>query len=237
MADAPALRIRTALPCACALAALVLAAAAPAPSHGADGDAPRPVLLILPGGGFFFDVDSMPFPARVARRLGFRPRFVDYPEHDLPGAVAFTRRAALRAGRGGREVYAYGESAGGTLAALLAQGRLVRAASTYCPIADLRALVDDHPEGELYQTLISATDRDLQRFSPLRHNSEGPIRALAAAGDARFINRAIASWDRADRDVSSVSVPGPHLLDPYAPEVYRGNVRLGLAWVARKAGL
>ncbi len=218
---------------AIATTCLALSAAPAAASSPASG---RPVLLLLHAGGFVFGVSEMPYAERTARRFGFRPRFVDYPAGDLPGAVRAARRAAIRAERNGHRVFAYGESAGGTLAALLAQGQLALAASTYCPVPDMASFTRHHDNPELYQQMIQASDRDLRRFSPNRHESEAPIRVLRARRDSRWFNRDIARWDRSDADVLGLGVPGEHLGDPDDPSVYRRNARRAIRWLAR-AGL
>jgi acetyl esterase/lipase len=198
--------------------------------------APRPVLLLFPGGGFIFDIERLPYAVRAARRAGFEPRFVDYPENDLPRAVRAARRAARRATRHGRDVYAYGESAGGTLAGLLAQDGLVARSATYCPLADLPGFISRSYDPALYQALIKAGDRELREYSPGFHRSARQILAMRAADDSPFINQAIRRWDRRDRRTRSMQVPGAHL-DPEHPAIYRRNVRSGLAWLARSGGL
>ena len=236
MAEVRTARHRIALACICAAAAL-LTAASPAAATPAQHAAPRPLVLLLPGGGFFFDIDSMPYPARMARRLGFSVRFVPYPTPGVPNAVRYVRRIAARSLRRGRRVYVYGESAGGTMAALLAQRGLVGAASTYCPIADLLAFVRDNPAPDVFQAFLQASDHELRTYSPLHHDSAVSIRVMLAVDDQLFMNRGIRRWDRADPDVFHVEVPGGHLGDLDRPDLYRHNVRGGLRWLARKAGL
>ena len=218
---------------AAALALVVCLALAAAPPAGAEDR--RPVLLLFHSGGFFLDSGPMPIPEREAERLGFRPKFVVYP-NDLPAAVRAAREAARRARRNGHEVYAYGESSGGLLAAIVARERLVRAASTYCPIADMVAFVRHFDDPETYQALINASDRDLRRYSPASRDSPRPILAMRAVNDSGWFNRRIRAWDRGDDDVTSVQVPGRHLENPHRPSVYRANVRRGTRWLARAAG-
>ncbi len=218
-------------------AALAWLAPTPASARArGEARAERPVALLFPGGGFIFDVERLPYAGRTAWRLGFEPRVVDYPENNLRGAVRAARRAARRAGRNGRPVYAFGESAGGTLAALLAQDRLVEDAAVYCPVVDLPDFISRSYNPELYQALIKASDSELRRYSPGFHDSARAILALRAVDDAPFINKAIRRWDRSDPETRSVAVAGSHL-DPEHPPVYRRNVRHGLAWLAGSAGL
>src|SRR4051794_28221525 len=103
MAATPAVAL-TRLACACICAAAIAATALTGSATAAPvpDPVPRPVVLLLPGGGFFFDSGGMPYPARVARQLGFRPRFVGYPTPNLGRAVAYAHHMARRAGRRGR---------------------------------------------------------------------------------------------------------------------------------------
>jgi len=216
-------------------AAAWIAALVPAAAGADDRAERRPVVLLLPPGGFVFEVREMPYPEAIARRLGFRPRVVTYPAGDLAAAVRAARRAARREAARGHRVYAYGESAGGLLAALLAQQRLVASASTYCPIADMVKFARGFDDPHWYQRFIGASDRDLRRYSPGRHDSDIPILAMRAINDSRSFNRPIRSWDLRDPDVGSVVVRGGHLASPRRPELYRSNVRHGLRWLARAA--
>lgn len=214
---------------------LLLFAVLPA-SGEARGDGVRPVALILHGGGFVVDVSERARAERIAERAGFRPRFVAYPRYDVQGAVRFVRAVARRERARGRRVYAYGESVGGTMAALLAQGGLARAAATYSPIASLTKMVAHSGSPELYQAVISASDRDLRRNSAGRFDSRRPIFALRAVDDSPFINRGIRSWDRRDADVRSIAVEGAHLGEG-SPRIYARNARTAITWLARRAGI
>lgn len=222
-------------PLAVLAAAAAIAVLTPAAAAGNENAARKPVALLLPPGGFVFEVSEMPYPEATARRLGFRPRVVTYPAGDLPAAVRAVRRAARREAARGHRVYAYGESAGGLLAALLAQQRLVAASSTYSPIADMVKFARGFDDPEWYRRFIGASDRDLRRYSPGRHDSETPILAMRAINDSRSFNRPIRTWDLRDPEVESVVVAGGHLASPRRPGLYRSNVRHGLRWLARAA--
>lgn len=76
-----------------------------------------------------------------ARRMARGPRLRRAADHlplfDPLAAWHRVRDEARRLARRGRSLYAYGESAGGTLAALLAERCLVRAATVNAPVSDL----------------------------------------------------------------------------------------------------
>lgn len=177
----------------------------------------------------FDDLEHMPEVAELARAAGFEPSYVDYPAYDLRGAVAAAVRAARITAAGGRRVYAYGESAGGTLAALLAQRRLVEGAATY----NLLGFARHTGAPEFYKGLIGADDRLLRRCSPGPRDSEQPILALRPTGDAPWMNAATARWDLRDADVRSVPVAGGHMGDPGDPSIYASNVTHALDWDRR----
>ena len=79
-----------------------------------------------------------PRPRAIA--AGFVPHYVTYPLDNLPAAVeqgARRSRAACGKSSALDRVYAYGSSAGGTLAALLSGDDLVSAAVAKAPVSDL----------------------------------------------------------------------------------------------------
>ena len=202
--------------------------------------APRPVVLLFSAGGFVLDDSSeMPEAAAAVEAAGLQPRFIDYPRFDLLGAVHSAERAARRAGRNGRAVYAYGDSAGGTLAALLAERGLVRAAATFCPVANLRRFANHASDPDFYVGLIQANRRLLLLESPGLHDSDRPIFAMRPVADEPYLNQATAKWDARDPQVKSVSVAGGHMgagPDPSDPVFYGPNMTRGIGWLARQAG-
>ena len=134
--------IRGVLP---ALAAFILALgfASPAgtakssPGIGAAGSA-APQLILIHGGSFLYEDPT--FEALTRRRAlqaGFGPHYLRYPLGDMPAAFQAARAQAIRLRvRYGSAVYAYGSSAGGTLAGLLAGDGLVSAALAKAPVSD-----------------------------------------------------------------------------------------------------
>jgi hypothetical protein len=88
----------------------------------------RPLLLVLPPGGFLLPSGPRTEALEMARRRGFAARQIDYVLGDPLSAWHEVRGEALRARRNGRAVYAYGESAGGVLASLLAKKGIANAA-------------------------------------------------------------------------------------------------------------
>jgi alpha-beta hydrolase superfamily lysophospholipase len=75
-------------------------------------------------------------PPRYFARHGFRVVNADYPLGDLDAANRYVLRLARRLRREYRHVYAYGESAGGGIAAVLSARGAVDAAVANSPVAD-----------------------------------------------------------------------------------------------------
>jgi dienelactone hydrolase len=186
-------------------------------------------------GGFVFEPpDGMARVARLARRAGFEPRYVDYPTYDLRGAVHYAQRTAQRLRARGRSVFAYGESAGGTLAALLAERGLVRAAAGYSPIPNLLRFANRQPDPDAYKDLIRADDALLVRDSPDVHDSDRPILAIRARRDDAYVRRGMRRWASRDPDVASIEVPGGHV-GGMNTAIYAAGIRRALTWLVRRA--
>ncbi len=215
--------------------ALQLAAPAGARSQRAPPSGPSPQLLMIHGGSFLFD-DPL-FEARtkaLATAAGFVPHYVSYPVGDLPGAVLAARAEAarLRARFGRDHVYAYGSSAGGTLAALLAGDGLVSAAVAKAPPSDLVGW--QWPLGAYgidYYARIGADPAARQRLSPLRRRMRQPLLVVQGRRD-RVVPLAMSEAFAAKfRLVRLWVVPGGHGTDWVRPWVTRRAMR----WLARTA--
>ena len=77
-----------------------------------------------------------------------------YELFDVPTAIAQTVAAAKRLRKRGRQVYAYGESAGGDLAALLAERGLAQAAAVQSSVVDLVAFINGYPDPSFIYALL-----------------------------------------------------------------------------------
>jgi len=124
------------------LAAAIFALAFPGYAQAADtycgnASSKRAVVLIHGGsfglGGPYMTQDS----CRAFAAKGYYVINSDYPLGDLLGAERYLGVQVTSARKGGRKVFAYGESAGGGLAALLASRSLVNAAFAWAPVSDL----------------------------------------------------------------------------------------------------
>jgi acetyl esterase/lipase len=140
---------------------------------------PPPQLLLFHGGSFI--VEDPVFEPEVAERAiaaGFELHFVDYPLGDLPAALIAARAEArsLREQYGPNRVFAYGSSAGGTLASLLAGEGLVAAAVAKAPPTDL--VTWEWPlnvYGPNYFEEIGVNEAARYRLSPLRRPERNPL--------------------------------------------------------------
>lgn len=199
--------------------ATFVAATAAAPADGAAG---RPIVVMFHAGGFatggpqLLDRRAVP----IARRQGFKAVNVAYPLGD-PHAALRAARLEARKYRKRRPVCAYGESAGGTLAARLAQGKLgVDASAAYSPIADLT-------------TFLGGVWGGFVRTQVKGRRTRAPILAMMAADDEPGFTREIRRWARSDHEVRLRRVPGEHL---GRGGEYGSNVRRAMRWLARRCG-
>lgn len=129
------------------------------------------VVLAFHAGGFYMGDPSMIEPAcETPRAAGLECVAVDYPLGDMPAAIRKARRAARR--YDGR-VLAYGESAGGILAARLAyDGKAIAAATVASPM-DLAHY--EHPNDPDLWRKAGATMKDRRRWA-MTDAPDNPIR-------------------------------------------------------------
>ena len=222
---------------AIALAALAPAGAAAAPPAGIEGQkpGPKPQLLLFHGGSFLFhDPFFRPLTRPWAVAEGFRPHYVNYPLGDLPAAVTAARLEArrLRDKVGVDRVYAYGASAGGTLAAILAGEGNVAAAVAKAPISDLATW--EWPLGaygsNYYETIFAGPATRL-RLSPFNRPEQEPLLVVQGRGDAVVpppMNEAFATKFA---HVHLWLVPGGHTTERVRPWIVSGAMR----WLAERA--
>jgi pimeloyl-ACP methyl ester carboxylesterase len=205
-----------------------------APNEVAQPPGPPPQLLLIHGGSFLFE-DPF-FEARtkpVAVAAGFVPHYLAYPLGDLPAAVTAAREEAARLrAKFGRAVYAYGSSAGGTLAALLAGDGLVSAAVAKAPPTDF--LSWEWPlsaYGPGYYTEIDASVATRRRLSPIRRPMRQPVLVVQGRADAVVPLRMSEAFAVKFPRVQLWKVPGGHGTDRARPWV----TRRALGWLAKMA--
>lgn len=229
---------------ACFLLAAALLAALPLASFAGPAGAapPRPVLLLIHGGGFVEGSPSgMDYAAAIAAREGeFATVQPAYPLNDLGGAFERLADVALALGDQGREVYAYGDSAGGAIAVWLASKGYVKASAAKAPAT---ALVGwRSPIARHYATAtarhrrswrhLHATPRLRRKYSTAYRPSLRPVRIYQSCGDAVVPCAINIGFSRRDPNVSLERIWGPHK-DPGA-KAY--SFESGLDWLAEQSG-
>jgi fermentation-respiration switch protein FrsA (DUF1100 family) len=224
---------------AAALTALALAFVAPAgattsPAVGR-GESLAPQLLLIHGGSFLFeDPKFESLTQQAAIDAGFVPHYLHYPLGDLRGAVTAARAEARRLGeRYPGRVYAYGASAGGTLAALLAGDGLVRAAVAKAPVSDL--LDWEWPLGTYgpdYYEQIGTDPAIRRRLSPLRRPAQRPLLVIQGRNDRVVPPAMNVAFAAKFSRVHLWAVPGGHTTDRLRPWV----VAEAMGWLGRFAG-
>jgi pimeloyl-ACP methyl ester carboxylesterase len=161
-------------------------AASSSPAVGPGGSV-VPQLILIHGGSFLYEDPTFEsLTRRRALRAGFTPHYLRYPLGDVAGAFQAARAEALRLrARYGSAVYAYGSSAGGTLAALLAGDGLVSAAVAKAPVSDLFdwewPLSVYGPD--YFERIGLAAPAARRRVSPLRRRAREPLLILQGRQD------------------------------------------------------
>jgi acetyl esterase/lipase len=218
-----------------ALAAPATQAAQGGIGGGGKTPGPKPQLLLFHGGSFLFEDPSFePSTAARARAAGFVPHYVSYPLGDMPAAVLKARAEAkrLRHRFGPGRVYAYGSSAGGTLAALLSGNGLVDAAVAKAPVSDLVSWKWPFTNyGPDYDVRIGLDVSARYRLSPLRRPAMSPLLIYQGRRDSVVPPRMNEAYAAKFPRVYFWSVPGGHWTDRKRPWL----MSKALDWLARTA--
>jgi len=225
-------------------AAAILPAALPFVSLAGPADAatPRPALLLIHGGGFVEGSPrGMDYAAAIAAREGeFATLQPAYPLNDLSGAFERLTDVALALGDQGREVYAYGDSAGGAIAVWLASEGYVEAAAAKAPPT---ALVGWRSVAARHYATAAADDprswRHLRagpgvrrQYSTAFRRSLRPVRIYQSCSDVVVPCPINIGFSRRDPNVSLRSIWGPH--KDRAAKAF--SFESGLRWLAERAG-
>lgn len=192
---------------------------------------PRPArhLIIIPGGGFTsHDPKLWPTVAPIAKAAGFVPHLLEYRLFDLGGAVAdayeLASELASRFGRG--NIFAYGSSAGGTLATLLASRGLVAAAVSSSGLYDFRywpwATVDRGPD---YLDSIGADWDSRRAHSPIGQRLRCPLLALHGSWDPVVFAFQAQDYAATHPRAALRIYPAGHGLYRSRPGTIRGSLR------------
>lgn len=224
-----------------ALAALALLSLLWVPQASADApptvEPSKPLaahLLVIHGGSFLYDDLSFEALTRgPAEAAGFVPHYLSYPLGDLPAAVRAARSEARRLGERFRgRLYAYGTSAGGTLAAILAGDGLVRAAVAKAPVSDLVGwewpLTAYGPD---FYEAIGADETARRRLSPLRRPARRPLLVLQGRADAVVPAAMNEEFAAKFARVHLWLAAGGHATERLRPRLLEG----AFAWLAARA--
>jgi acetyl esterase/lipase len=214
-----------------ALLAIAWPAAARAQPENAVPAGPKPQLLLFHGGSFLYeDASFEAFTEPLVEAAGFVPHYVEYPLGNLPGALTRARAEAarLRLRFGSADVYAYGSSAGGTLAALLSGEGLVAAAVAKAPVSDLVGWSWPLATyGADYYERVGLTTEARYRLSPLRRPQRRPLLLLQGRSDQVVPPAMSEAFAAKFRQVSLWMIAGGHRAERAHPQV----LERALAWL------
>lgn len=199
-----------------------------------DKESAVPHLLLIHGGSFLYEDPTFePLTRAAARAAGFIPHYLHYPLDDMPAAFQVARAEALRLrALYGSAVYAYGTSAGGTLAALLAGDGLVSAAVAKAPPTDL--LGWEWPlsaYGPDYYQQIGLTPAARRRLSPLRRPARSPLLMVHGRHDQVVPVAQSIAFAAKFEQVNLWVVRGGHHTERTRPEL----LTLALEWLTHVA--
>jgi len=216
----------------CAAFAFAGVARAEGPPGVGHSESLAPHLLLIHGGAFLFEDPTFDAVTRQAAvDAGFVPHYLTYPLGDLRAGVQAARAEARRLGAlyPGR-LYAYGSSAGGTLAALLAGDGMVRAAVAKAPPSDLVGW--EWPltaYGGDYYERIAADSATRLRLSPLRRPARRPLLLLHGINDAIVPVAMSEAFAAKFREVQLWVVSGGHHAERRRPQIFTSS----LEWLTR----
>ncbi len=172
----------------------------------------------------------------IVRRAGFKPVEVDYTIGSLPRAFEDAEKAARR--YRDRPVYAYGESAGGTMAGWLASRHKVDAAAGNSPIVNnhaiLRPLLDSTtvvaiPQGETTMgelVLAIAGGMSFIRSHSLQRLHGSPLRLFGNCDDGLVPCDTSMAYAARFQSVTWRFAGSGHIGDP------EGTARRAMDWFA-----
>ena len=217
--------------------AIEAAEAAQMPTEEAGPNSP-PVVLLFHGGSWLRGhAPSMAIPAQIARRYGLKPVSVEYPLGNVVAANQTARRVAKAWRDSGYDVVAFGESAGGQMATLLAVEGRVDYAVGNAPVSDLLRYFEGN-EQEFWDRL-DADEETRRELSPALQPQGHPVFLLHSPEDPGVPFDLSVDYDRRFEQVRLRRVGGCHILDCDGSRGYNyhRNSQIGLAWLARMEGV
>ena len=196
---------------------------------------PKPQLLLFHGGSFIFeDPKFEPETIGWAKLAGFVPHYITYPLGNIPAALEMAKAEARAYAEkvGPDKVFAYGASAGGTLAALLASEGLVAAAATKAPVSDLVAWEYGlNTYGSDYYSKMNLDLEERYQLSPINREVKDPL--LIFQGRIDNVVPATMNQTYADLNpnITYWSVAGGHATDEARPWL----IQKAMNWLGEQA--
>lgn len=158
----------------------------------------------------------------------------DYPLGDLLGAEDHLRRLAFAARTGHQKVFAYGESAGGGLSALMAAHGWVDGAYAWAPISDLYRWQSDSLPGFVdwsgFKDHDAATLKWVSAITWASRRSK-PLLVVHGRADVKVPFAQSRRLKARYRRMTLRAVAGGH--EDYEPS-FTGSTATAIAWLSRR---
>lgn len=199
-----------------------------------------PNLYLFHPGGFHGGTPSTEWKAAYyAYTKGFKVRSCRYPLGDLAQLWSWMNVISAIAPD---PSYAYGESAGGAIAArLVSMGGSFVAAGAFSPVPNVWDFFNVGPYAALRQAEVaSSTDHAMaDNLSPDLQDSTNPIHVKGGTADTIIDIAALEAWDAADAQVTLEEFAGPHIAGgaTYGGTLYRDNMHDLVDFLAEQASL
>jgi hypothetical protein len=200
----------------------------------------QPTLFLFHPGGFHGGTPSTEAKAAYyAYFKGFKVRAPKYPLKNLAQLWSYMRCLNAMIAE---PAYAYGESAGGAIAArLVTMGGNFMAAGSFSPVPNVWDFFNVGPYASLRQAEVaySTNHAMCDNISPDLQNSTRPIHVKGGTADTIIDIADLEAWAAGDADVTLEEFTGPHIAGgaTYGSTLYESNMHDLIDFLAVEAGL
>lgn len=181
-----------------------------------------------PGGFLVGTTKIVAYADSYGASQGFHTIDMNYPLGSITEAMNYCSSIAQYVSGFGN-VFAYGESAGGTLAAWLGVNGYAWASAVYCCVPNVWPWANQNPTVMNY---LHPTQTEADAVSPALHSAKRQVYARAGHDDQQVSYSSVVTWGATDPKVTVDVVPGDHLGSD--PTQKNGNTRAAIGWLVQK---